>query len=177
MRKQPQKIYGYVDLTDEMKIWMKDQVVNKGSMNLAMGWRVFPAHHRGSTTKQIIMKGYPDCEDSHFYWFLNPNKRDQVGDIINEPLPIMSERDKEFFHEQNSKMRDIHGFLFYKIMQSSKNYTQEYRPEDDFVIRGGKGQGARPAIAEDIGHEVKDIQVPVTAAKKRGRPKKVAAVV
>lgn len=167
-RKEIQKIYGYVDLTDEMREWVKKKIT-RGDMSFAVGWRTIPAHHRGSTSKQIIMYGYPDCEESHLYWFLNPNKRDRHGDIIDEPLPILSERDKEYFREENAKVKNIYGFNRYRIIRARKNYIEEYVPENDFTEK----TGARKFVTNNITGEDEPIQVSTDVLpNKRGRPKK-----
>ena len=167
-KKTIQRIFGHVDLTPEMRAWKQKEIEN-GNLELARGWKTVPAHHRQNPPRLIAMNRDPDCDESELYWFDNPEKRDRNEEILREPLPIKHDRDKEFFREQNAKMRQIYGIDFYKILKSRKNYIEAYVPETDFAAWEGKHKGMRPEIVEDIGHEDETVQVPV---KKRGRPKK-----
>jgi len=130
LKKDP--IFGYVDLTKNFRKWLKDQYLNKGQKQFAAGWRVIPAHHRTNPTHDIIMKGYPDVENSHLYWFDNPDKRDENNEIVRLPLPIHAKRDKEHFREENAKMKSMLGFDRYMILESRRNLISEYVPEKGF---------------------------------------------
>jgi len=181
-----EKIYGWVELSDNAKKWIKQRIM-KGNLRLAEGWKVVPAHHRPNPTIQIIQVGYPDCEESHLYWFLNNQKRDRNGQVIDEPLPIKSQRDKEFFHEENAKMHARHGFKFYNILSSRRNYIEQYDVDyPDFVRGGNKAPGVRQPVFDDVteGFNVRPIatgidipvnqsviQPPQPERKKGGRPK------
>lgn len=179
MPREIEQIYGYVDLTPEMREWKKNQILAhtkthpKGNESLAMGWRVYPAHHRDNPTKSILLRGYPDTEESFNYWFDNPDSRDRHGRLIRaQPLPIKSERDKVFFREQNQKWIGWRGFAPYKIFHNRKNYIEAYAPETDFVETGGRHEGMREEIASNVGPEEVKVQVSAPYKKKRGRPRK-----
>lgn len=183
MPREIEQIYGYVDLTLEMREWKKHEILTpskdhpKGNESLARGWRVYPAHHRENPTKSILKVGYPDTEESFTYWFDNPENRDRHGRLIRaQPLPIKSERDKVFFREQNQKWIGWRGFAPYAIFHSRKNYVEAFNPETDFVETGGKHEGMREEIASNVGPEENEIQV-AAYKKKRGRPKKPKAEV
>lgn len=156
MPKTPQKIYGWVDLSEQMRTWIRDQIINHGQLKLGLGWKVIPAHFRPNPTKQIIQYGYPDTSDSNLYWFDNPEKRDRNGELIREPLPLKSERDKEYFKEENALMFKKYGFYRYEIFSSRKNYVEEYDPDRDYVQR----HGSRDHVHEDITGTENDFTVP-----------------
>jgi len=169
-KKNPQKIYGLVDLTDEQRSWMKVQQL-RGQVIYGRGWRTTPAHHREHPLRGIAMRGYPDCEESMGYWFDNPEKRDATGSILREPIPIHTERDKQFFREQNSKCLKRHGFSRYLILTAKRNFIEEFNPAGDYAKKG-----IRPEVRNNIGAEETFITSPVVApievvAKKSGRPK------
>lgn len=124
-----EKIYGYVDLTDEMRAWIRDQYITHKRTQFASGWRVIPAHHRENPNHGIIMRGYADVEDSNLYWFDDPDKRDNNNDIKRLPLALKTQRDKEYFREENAKQKEHYGFFRYKILESRKSYVEEYVPE------------------------------------------------
>lgn len=152
-QKEIQKIYGYVDLTDEMQKWIKKQIMG-GDFRLAEGWKVVPAHHRPNPTIQIMNIGYPDCEESNLYWFNNPQRVDKFGQQIREPLPIKSERDKDFFHEENEKFRKKEGFYRYKIFKSRKNFVEEFSVDYQDYVRGGqKAPDVRQPVFEDVSED------------------------
>ena len=119
-----EKIYGYVDLTNDFRAWKEDQYLNHGKKgkHLAAGWKVCPAHHRENPNHGIIKYGYPDVEESHLYWFDNPLERDENNEIDHLPLPIKSQRDKEWFREENEKMRG-NGYYRYVILDSRRKYV------------------------------------------------------
>ena len=163
-----QKIYGYVDLTPEMRQWIKRQI-QEGKVKLALGWRVIPAHFRENPNKLIVMQGYPDCEESYVYWFDNPEKRDLSGmEVLREPIPLRSTRDKEYFESENAKFFPIDGFHRYTIFQSRRNYVQEYVPEADWVPATGKQRGIRKEVADNVVEETK-VSVPVKKSKTETR--------
>lgn len=178
MRRNPQKIYGYVDLTPEMRQWINKQVA-AGKVNFARGWRVYPAHHRANPLHDILIKGYPDCEESEAYIFDDPEKRDSTGlDIIREPLPIKFQRDKEYFQEENAKCLQIYGFHRYRILQSRRNYIEEYVPDEyqDRVPQSGKSKNIRQGVYNDIkAEEPEKVQVPVKKTKSKTETRLVNA--
>lgn len=169
MKRNPQNIFGYVDLTPEMRQWIRNKIA-AGKVNFARGWRVYPAHHRANPTSDILKFGYPDCEDSHPYIFDDPEKRDPgTMEVLQEPLPIKSQRDKDYFREENATFFEKDGFYRYKILQSRRNYIEEYVPDayQDEVPKSGKGRNVRRGVYDDVkGEEAEKIQVQVKKKSK-----------
>jgi len=125
-----EKIFGWIELTSEFREWMRDQYLNHNKVRYAGGWIIVPAHHRRNPNRDIAMLGYPDVSESHIYHFDDPGKRDENNDISHDPLPIKSERDKQYFREENEKLRPKEGFYRYKILQSRKNLISEFIADD-----------------------------------------------
>ncbi len=125
-----EKICGWIALTKEFRAWMRDQYLKHNKVRYAAGWRVVPAHHRRNPNRDIALLGYPDVSESHIYHFDDPEKRDGNNDILHDPLPIKSDRDREYFKEENEKFRKQDGFYRYEILQSRKNLISEFIPDE-----------------------------------------------
>lgn len=125
-------IFGYIDLTDDMRKWLRHKIINERKTEYASGWKVIPAHHRENPNHGIIMRGYADVEESNLYHFDDPERRDDNNEIVRLPLPLHTRRDKEYFREENARMRPIYGFDRYKILESRKKYVEEFVPERGF---------------------------------------------
>jgi len=179
-----EKIFGWITLSPEFREWMRDQYINHKKVRYAGGWKVIPAHHRKNPNKDIAMLGYPDVSESHLYHFDDPEKRDENNDIDHDPLPIKSERDKEYFREENAKFRPTEGYYRYEILQSNKNLISEFVPEKGMdavkehlykdavsVPHERKSTVSHPegGLSDEVIAEAKKIVA--NKSKKRGRPK------
>ncbi|MFQ5770046.1 MAG: hypothetical protein ACE5HX_05895 [bacterium] len=182
MQDEVQTIYGYVDLTNDARKWIKYQIArgDKNTQHFGFGWSVIPAHWREDPLKGILVKGYPDAEESIRYVFDNPENRDRAGNIKRDPLPIYSKRDLEWFREENERMKNSHGFWFYRLFKARKSYIQAYNPEDDFSENiGNKETIASESPIDEL--VTVPAELPTQAkeklvekkSKKRGRPKKI----
>lgn len=190
-----EKIFGWITLTQEFREWMRDQYINHNKVRYAGGWIVVPAHHRRNPNRDIAMVGYPDVKESHIYHFDDPEKRDENNDILHDPLPIKSERDKEYFRQENEKFRPTEGFYRYQILQSRKNLISEFIADDgveagmdtvkkhlygdavsvpqerkSFVSHSEGGLPEGDVYSAEVLDEAKKIVA--SKGKKRGRPKK-----
>lgn len=178
-------IFGYITLTSEFRAWMRDQYINHKKVRYAGGWVIVPAHHRKNPNRDIAMLGYPDVKESHIYHFDDPGKRDVNNDIDHDPLPIKSDRDKEYFREENEKYRVQDGFYRYQILQSRKNLISEFVPDDGMTAakkhlyddavsvpheRKSFVSHSEGGLSEEVIAEAKKIVA--SKGKKRDRPKK-----